>query len=88
MEMIGSYKELDRVRWAAKRGMLELDLILSPYVEQVYMTLSDKDNADFLSLLSSEDPDLFSWFIKSQPVDIEHVETVRKVLEYKRLSHA
>jgi succinate dehydrogenase flavin-adding protein (antitoxin of CptAB toxin-antitoxin module) len=85
-EIIGSDKELDRVRWAARRGMLELDLVLSPYVEDVYMSLSPGDKKSFLVLLAEEDPDLFCWFIKSQPADMKHIATISKVLKHKENS--
>ncbi len=86
--VIGSEKEIDKVRWASKRGMLELDLILEPYVEYAYEALSVDDKRAFLALLTCEDQDLFCWFIKSQPADVEHEKTVDKVLNFKRAHQA
>lgn len=86
--VIGSEKELDKVKWASKRGMLELDLILEPYVDHAYQNLNLDDKKAFLALLTCEDQDLFCWFIKTQPADIEHAETVDKVLSFKRAHQA
>jgi antitoxin CptB len=86
--VIGSEKELDKVKWASKRGMLELDLILEPYVDHAYQNLNLDDKKAFLALLACEDQDLFCWFIKSHPADIEHTETVDKVLSFKRAHQA
>lgn len=52
-----------RLRWACRRGMLELDVLFMPFVEQAYDQLSDKDKLTFERLLSGEDPDLFAWFM-------------------------
>jgi antitoxin CptB len=37
----------NRLKWAARRGMLELDLILQPFVEKVYPTLNAELKNDF-----------------------------------------
>lgn len=52
-----------RVRWACRRGMLELDVLLQPFVETKYQDLSDQDKLDFIRLLTGEDPELFAWFM-------------------------
>ncbi|WP_372869888.1 succinate dehydrogenase assembly factor 2 [Shewanella sp.] len=52
-----------RVRWACRRGMLELDVLFQPFVEQYYEALSDADKAIFVRLLECEDPELFAWFM-------------------------
>ncbi|TFH68491.1 succinate dehydrogenase assembly factor 2 family protein [Gammaproteobacteria bacterium LSUCC0057] len=54
----------NRVRWASRRGMLELDLILGPFVEENYDALSADQQRLFHALLECEDQDLFGWFMK------------------------
>jgi succinate dehydrogenase flavin-adding protein (antitoxin of CptAB toxin-antitoxin module) len=81
--MIFKQAELNKVKWAARRGMLELDLILGPYVDQEYMLLPDKDKEAFLSLLECEDSDLFTWFLKSVPPSVGHNYMVNKILEFQ-----
>ena len=56
--------------WASRRGMLELDLILSPFVENVYDSLTEDDQLRFEVLLECEDQTLFMWFMqREQPTD-------------------
>ena len=38
-----SDEELNRMRWAARRGMLELDLVLEPFVTARYASLDERD---------------------------------------------
>ena len=52
-----------RLRWACRRGMLELDVLLAPFVEQGYDALTQQQKQDFERLLASDDPDLFAWFM-------------------------
>jgi antitoxin CptB len=52
-----------RLRWACRRGMLELDVLLAPFVEEGYDALSVAQQIDFERLLACDDPDLFAWFM-------------------------
>ncbi len=52
-----------RLRWACRRGMLELDVLFMPFVEQGYDDLTDQQKADFERLLACDDPELFAWFM-------------------------
>ncbi|MDF7681396.1 FAD assembly factor SdhE [Enterobacteriaceae bacterium ESL0689] len=58
------------IHWACRRGMRELDVLLMPFFEQQYDTLSDEDQQLFICLLKNDDPDLFSWLMnRSEPAD-------------------
>ncbi len=52
-----------RVRWACRRGMLELDVLFQPFVEEKYLGLSESGKRTFIRLLECEDPELFAWFM-------------------------
>ncbi|MGI1945257.1 succinate dehydrogenase assembly factor 2 [Shewanella glacialipiscicola] len=52
-----------RVRWACRRGMLELDVLFQPFVENFYQEMCDEDKTTFIRLLECEDPELFAWFM-------------------------
>lgn len=69
-----------RVRWACRRGMLELDVLFQPFVENIYQDLSDVDKASFIRLLECEDPELFAWFMGHEACpDAELARMVVKV---------
>lgn len=72
--------DLNRLRWASRRGMLELDLILSPFVENVYPTLSPDDQRLFEQLLESEDQDLFNWFLRKGEADDAAIQAIVQVV--------
>ncbi len=53
-----------RLLWACRRGMLELDILFMPFVDECFDDLSQADKLTFQRLLTHEDPDLFSWFME------------------------
>jgi antitoxin CptB len=62
--------------------MLELDLVLAPFVENVYEGLPESDQALFDKLLEEEDQDLFRWFLgNGEPEDADLKYIVGVVLE-------
>jgi antitoxin CptB len=77
--------ELNRMRWAARRGMLELDLVLEPFVNERYQHLDEADRARYQQLMLCEDQDLFGWFLgRLQPEDEEMASIVKQILEFSR----
>jgi antitoxin CptB len=59
----------NRLFWSSRRGMLELDLVLMPFIENVYPTLAEPDQQLYQLLLEEEDQDLFSWFMRREDPD-------------------
>jgi antitoxin CptB len=50
--------------------MLELDVLLLPFLEEAYRDLEPDDQARYKKLLSCEDTDMFEWFMqRSRPED-------------------
>lgn len=54
--------EQRRLAWRSRRGMLELDLLLMPFVERVFPGLDAADRERYRALLEEDDPVLFEWF--------------------------
>jgi len=53
-----------RLRWKCRRGMLELDMMLLPFLDQHYEALTAEQKQSFERLLEAEDPVLQSWFMQ------------------------
>ncbi|MCC5856409.1 MAG: succinate dehydrogenase assembly factor 2 [Idiomarina sp.] len=74
-------KDKRRLRWACRRGMLELDVLFAPFVDQAYDELSEDQKAIFRRLITCDDPDLFAWFMGHQQCpDPELAEMVALML--------
>ena len=55
-----------RLFWASRRGMLELDLILLPFLENIYPTLGPVDQQSYVQLMECEDQDMYAWFMRRE----------------------
>lgn len=73
--------EQRRVYWHSRRGMLELDLVLMPFAEQVYPALDEAMQRRYRALLACEDTDLFAWLVhREQPDDPELKTIIARIL--------
>ena len=76
-------EEINRMRWAARRGMLELDLVLEPFVTARYAQLDEPERRSFQQLMLCEDQDLFAWLMRrEQPRDRELAGIVSQILHF------
>jgi antitoxin CptB len=63
--------DLSKLRWSCRRGMLELDSMLAPFLEYHYLDLSISLQQDFQRLLLSSDMELFRWLFRAEmPSDV------------------
>lgn len=70
-----------RLKWRSRRGMLELDLLLLPFLEEVYRDLPIEEQQAYVKLLEQDDPDLLEWFSqKSAPEEEDLKRLVAKIL--------
>ena len=74
--------EFNRLRWRSRRGMLELDLLLLPFFDEVFAELESDQQQAFIKLLEQDDPDLWDWFSrKSESDDPELAALVERILD-------
>ncbi len=55
--------EVGRLRWRCRRGMRELDLLLTRWLDQSYEHADASQRLVFVKLLACEDDQLWRWFI-------------------------
>ena len=75
--------ELRRLRWRCRRGMRELDQLLTRWLDREWTAASDSEREVFLRLLDSEDDRLWRWFLGHEPAPdaaldsiIQHIRTL------------
>jgi antitoxin CptB len=59
-------REIGRLRWRCRRGMQELDVLLSRYLEEQYPNASPVHRQAFRELLDSQDPLIYAYFLGRQ----------------------
>lgn len=54
-------RELARILWRCRRGLLELDLVLGGFARSAYVKLNEAERKCFRSLLETPDQQLLEW---------------------------
>ena len=74
-----------KIFWHSRRGMLELDLLLTPFAAEAFEFLSYQDQLLYSDLLEQEDQDLFSWLIGRQdPSEARFEPMIRMILAHRQ----
>ncbi|MBY4676777.1 FAD assembly factor SdhE [Marinobacterium arenosum] len=77
-----SEEDIRRLTWQCRRGMLELDVLFVPFMEQAFRDQSEEDQDRFVKLLDEQDQDLFLWFMqREEPQDPDLKRIVNIILD-------
>lgn len=74
--------EFKALLWASRRGMLELDVILTPYLESEFPQMEQQDIEHFKAFLTQDDPDLYAWLMGFETPKPEFSELTGKIRSY------
>jgi len=73
--------DLKHIYWRSRRGMLELELKLVPFVRDEFARLSKAEQAVYESMLGEEDWQLYDWIHgRAIPVDPLVKQVVDKII--------
>jgi antitoxin CptB len=59
----GEDREVLRLRWQCRRGMLELDLLLNRFLDEGFTDLGPAERVAFNRLLAYQDQILYDWLM-------------------------
>jgi antitoxin CptB len=54
---------LSRLRWRCRRGMRELDVMLTRYLDREWASASSAERDAFVQLVELQDPELFGYLV-------------------------
>lgn len=75
-------EDIRKLAWQSRRGMLELDVLFVPFVNEAFRALPLADQDRFVKLLACEDQDLFLWLMEREaPGDPDLQRIVRIILD-------
>lgn len=75
-----------RLRWACRRGMLELDVLLGNFLEEAYSSAPENDQNQFVKLLNCNDQELFMWLTgKEIPAQPDLMDIVGKIRHHAKI---
>jgi antitoxin CptB len=74
-------KQLERVRWRCRRGLLELDLVLQRFVDEYYAKLGDAERRQFETLLDLSDNELWDMIALRRKQENNGLQRVLSLLQ-------
>ncbi len=74
-------KELERVRWRCRRGLLELDIVLQRFMDKHYQQLSEAELQQFATLLDLPDNDLWDMITTRKELEAASLQPVLRLLQ-------
>lgn len=70
----------NQLRWACRRGLLELDLLLNSYLDTVYDRLTDGEKRQFIDLLDMQDQEMYEMLTgKTSPNNKAQAELLERI---------
>ncbi len=80
-----AHSDLQKIRWrCARRGMKEMDLLLTPFFDNVFLNLSPVEQHLFLFLLDQPDTVLWDWFFSDvDPKDAQMRQLLIKIKQHQ-----
>ena len=73
-----------RIYWRSRRGLLELELLLIPFVRERFEELPQDDQDRYVRLLEHEDLDIYDWLQgRSKPEDESLHAIVDRIRRHK-----
>jgi antitoxin CptB len=74
-------KELERLRWRCRRGLLELDIVLGRFVDAHYATLDIAQKIAFDELLDMPDNTLWDMIVSKETPKLESQRSLLELIK-------
>jgi len=71
--------DLGRLRWRCRRGMKELDVLLTRYVDQRFAAAPAAEQQEFERLLGAQDPVIYAYCLGQIPVPAHLESLIRRI---------
>ena len=68
MSVQTSTPSLEQLRWRCRRGMRELDMVFTRWLDSAWSSADDDQRKAFLTLLECEDDQIWRWLIGRDPL--------------------
>jgi antitoxin CptB len=72
-----------KLEWQCRRGMLELDVILLPFLSQYFEQLDESMQTGFVELLDFPDPDIYTWVMGFGDCEHQHLHSIIRSIRLK-----
>lgn len=80
--------DINRMRWASRRGLLELDLFLAQFVDERYGGLPPEMKSMYRELLEAPDQDLLEWLMGRSTPEPPHLSVIVDLIRQHKADQA
>ena len=77
---LDTMSELNRIRWHCRRGMLELDLVLTKFLDHRFDSLTPHQKELFVQLIDTSDNDLWDLISNRNSRENNHLKEIIELL--------
>jgi antitoxin CptB len=82
--MVNDPTHLKHIYWRSRRGMLELELKLVPFVRDCFETQAEDERIAYEAMLEEEDWQIYDWLQRrASPSDLLTRQVVDKIIAYR-----
>ena len=78
----------EKLYWRARRGMLELDIMLQTFIDHEYDNTDEQTQHAFIELLTFSDQDLLELLMAREQAESANIANVIQKIRHATLSHA
>lgn len=76
--------EKSRLLWRCRRGIREMDIVFTDFIDQEYDDLSSQQQQDLNALLDEADLDILNWLMGKDEPDSDAFKTLIQLIRESR----
>jgi|TARA_B100001105_G_C22341824_1_gene421662 antitoxin CptB len=67
---------ISEVRWKCRKGIREVDILLSKYMEEIYQDLTDEQQKNFIEFIQQDTYEILDILVNDKPFDAKFTNLV------------
>ena len=67
---------ISKVRWQCRKGIREIDILLSKYMEEIYQDLTDEQQKIFIEFIQQDTYEILDILVNDKPFDAKFTNLV------------
>jgi len=67
---------ISEVRWKCRKGIREVDILLSKYMEEIYQDLTDEQQKIFIEFIQQDTYEILDILVNDKPFDTKFTNLV------------
>ncbi len=74
--------EISKVIWKCRKGIREIDILLSRYTEKVYPTLNPQQQSEYVEFIDLDTYEILDMLVNNKPCDKKYQKIVEALKSF------